>query len=205
MELRKQISQWDNNSTMEDLDKAIDRIHPTQLMDMYFRTSGYTQDPTKQNRKYMQLPNGNWDRKKIDLIKKALKNVAYIPNSAGTQIVTLGCDMFEITEVANQYAKVLLKEYRGKDLKMPQDVLNAKVSVYLAHFMKFNYELRFESLLTEEEKAHEKENFDVILAPAPGPNETIVAIYDVTNKPYMAFGLNFVDHPDGGEVDVDHK
>ena len=76
MELRKQISQWDNNSTMEDLDKAIDRIHPTQLMDMYFRTSGYTQDPTKQNRKYMQLPNGNWDRKKIDLMKRALKDVA---------------------------------------------------------------------------------------------------------------------------------
>ena len=143
-----------------------------------------------------------------DVLKEGgfeLIKIAYIPNSAGTQIVTLGCDMFEITEVANQYAKVLLKEYRGKDLKMPQDVLNAKVSVYLAHFMKFNYELRFESLLTEEEKAHEKENFDVILAPAPGPNETIVAIYDVTNKPYMAFGLNFVDHPDGGEVDVDHK
>ena len=76
MELRKQISQWADDAVMENLDKAIDRIHPTQLMDMYFRTNGYTQDPTKQNRKYMQLPNGNWDRKKIDLIKKALKNVA---------------------------------------------------------------------------------------------------------------------------------
>ena len=97
MELRKQISQWDNNSTMEDLDKAIDRIHPTQLMDMYFRTSGYTQDPTKQNRKYMQLPNGNWDRKKIDLMKRALKDVAQ--NSYGNtplyNIAALGGPLIE--------------------------------------------------------------------------------------------------------------
>lgn len=120
----------------------------------------------------------------FDLLK-----ISYIPNLQATQIVTLGCDRVEVKDTEKEYAKILLKEYHGKDIKVPKQEINEKVTTYLSRYVKYNYELRFESNLTQEEREHEKELFDIILTPTPGPFQNMIGIYDITNRPFMLFGL----------------
>ena len=103
-EARKRISQWDNNSIGEALDKATDRLSPNQFVDFILDNDSLSDEVRKAAKQYLKLPNGNWDRNKINLMKGTVKDVAYTPNSVvySPNVAAFGGP---IVEMAREYAK----------------------------------------------------------------------------------------------------